>query len=147
MQNLEDRMDKAREFAVKAHGDQMYGKFKYSYHLDQVKSELMKLEHSGWDVHEDAYVVAYLHDVLEDTDVTIQEMFEFSSDVRWAVVLLTKVEIDYDLGKYLETIKSCKIAHIVKIADTLCNLQASINSVEPRRVKKYAEQLAKLMEK
>jgi len=76
MQNLEDRMNKAREFAVKAHGDQMYGKFKYSYHLDQVKSELMKLEHSGWDVHEDAYVVAYLHDVLEDTDTTYGQVFD-----------------------------------------------------------------------
>jgi len=147
MQNLEDRMNKAREFAVKAHGDQMYGKFPYSYHLDQVKSKLMELEHKGWDVPEDAYVVAYLHDVLEDTDYRANDISdEFGNTIAGAVVDLSKNYYE-DLSEYITDIKKDPIDHIVKIADTLCNLQASINSVEPRRVKKYAEQLTKLMEK
>lgn len=147
MQDLEDRMNKAREFAIKAHGNQMYGKFQYSYHLDQVKYKLMELEHKGWDVPEDAYVVAYLHDVLEDTGTCSTEITElFGGIVTGAVVALSK-NLSNDYVEYISDIKKCPIARIVKIADTLCNLQASINSVEPKRVKKYAEQLAKLMEK
>lgn len=146
MQNLEDRMDKAREFAVKAHGDQMYGKFKYSYHLDQVKSKLMELEHKGWDVPEDAYVVAYLHDVLEDTYVGDDEIYDMFGEVVCSSVVALSKNYHPSYESYLVAVKDTPTAYIVKIADTLCNLQASVNSVEPKRVKKYAEQLAKLME-
>lgn len=140
-------LDRAREFAIKAHGDQRYGKFPYVHHLDVVFDKLLALEDSGWNIPEDAYAVAYLHDVLEDTDYRANDISdEFGNTIAGAVVDLSKNYYE-DLSEYITDIKKDPIAHIVKIADTLCNLQASINSVEPRRVKKYAEQLAKLMEK
>lgn len=136
----------ARDFAIQAHGDQRYGRMPYGYHLDQVVAKLRELKHFGWDVPEDAYVVAYLHDVLEDTDVTYEDLYQkFGVNVAVPVAYLSKNM--YSKGSdYLSSIKSDPIAKIVKIADTMCNLQASINSVEPKRVKKYSEQLARLME-
>lgn len=136
----------ARDFAIQAHGDQMYGRMPYSYHLDQVAAKLRGLKDYGWDVPEDAYVVAYLHDVLEDTDTDYASVFyKFGNDVAEAVFAMSKNFWEPD--KYLDQVKRNRTAKIVKIADTMCNLQASINSVEPKRVKKYSEQLAQLMEK
>lgn len=136
----------AREFAIKAHGDQRYGRMPYSYHLDQVASKLRELERCGWYVPEEAYVVAYLHDVLEDTKVTYEELYQkFGANVAVPVALLSK-NMYGEGSDYLSSLKSDLISKIVKIADTMCNLQASIASVEPRRIKKYSEQLARLME-
>lgn len=124
----------------------MYGRMPYSYHLDQVAQKLRELAHYGWDVPEDAYVVAYLHDVLEDTDTEDwQVLVKFGEDILKAVVALSKNRSG-NYCPYLTVVKDNKLAHVVKIADTMCNLQASINSVEPRWIKKYSEQLARLME-
>jgi len=136
----------AREFAIKAHGDQRYGRMPYSYHLDQVAYKLRELEDYGWCVPEEAYVVAYLHDVLEDTLTGDDEVEEqFGSQITRAIVYLSK---NYwpSYESYMTHVKENKISHVVKIADTMCNLQASIASVEPKRIKKYSEQLARLME-
>lgn len=136
----------AREFAIQAHGDQRYGRMPYSYHLDQVASKLRELEDYGWNVPEEAYVVAYLHDVLEDTEVTYEELYQkFGVNVAVPVALLSK-NMYSDGADYLSSVKSDPISKIVKIADTMCNLQASVASVEPKRIKKYSEQLARLME-
>lgn len=135
----------ARDFSIQAHGDQMYGRMPYSYHLDQVAHKLRELGHYGWDVPEDAYVVAYLHDVLEDTKTTYGQVFDkFGETVAKAVAKLSKNHCGGHI--YILEVKSNPLAKIVKIADTMCNLQASIASVEPKRVKKYSEQLARLME-
>jgi (p)ppGpp synthase/HD superfamily hydrolase len=57
---------KAREFAIKAHGEQKYGEFPYSVHLDEVATIAKPYGES-------AEIVAYLHDVIEDTSVTKKE--------------------------------------------------------------------------
>lgn len=146
MQETYTRVIEARDFAIQAHGDQMYGRMPYSYHLDQVAQKLRELEHYGWDVPEDAYVVAYLHDVLEDTETKSGTLeIIFGKVVALNVVFLTKDGLTNSEG-YIKSIKLSKTSKIVKIADTMCNLQASIASVEPKRVKKYSEQLARLME-
>lgn len=145
MQDNYTRVQQARAFAIEAHGDQMYGRMPYSYHLDQVHSKLQELSHFGWDIPEDAYVVAYLHDVLEDTDVTFRDLTDtFGGIVSGFVRSLTKYP-DLPYQEYLIRVKANTVSKIVKIADTMCNLQASIASVEPKRVKKYSEQLARLM--
>ena len=136
----------ARDFAIKAHGDQRYGRIPYSYHLDQVASKLRELEDYGWDVPEEAYVVAYLHDVLEDTKVTFKELEkEFGLPIALLVQNLTK-HPELSPAEYLYCVQSAKGSLVVEIADTMCNLQASVASVEPKRIKKYSEQLARLLE-
>ena len=60
-------LDKARAFALTAHGSQMYGDRPYAFHLEAVVSLL-----SGYGT--DAQIVGYLHDVIEDTRVTEDEV-------------------------------------------------------------------------
>lgn len=55
----------AREFAIKAHGNQQYGNHPYIYHLDQVAKSVT-------DFGASAAVIAYLHDALEDTSITFR---------------------------------------------------------------------------
>jgi len=88
-------------------------------------------------------MVAVLHDVVEDTDVTIDDLREmdFPPDVIYAVDLLTHKEGD----EYFEYIRSCKInpiARKVKEADANDNMDLSrINEPDERdfsRREKYS---------
>jgi (p)ppGpp synthase/HD superfamily hydrolase len=58
---------KARTWAISQHGNQKYGEHPYSVHLDAVANIAKPFG-------ELAEVVAYLHDVVEDTDVTIEQV-------------------------------------------------------------------------
>lgn len=67
----------AREFAVRAHGGQRYGEHPYVVHLDEVAGIALQ---AALDLQRDMVVVAsvvtlaYLHDVLEDTNVLQDEI-------------------------------------------------------------------------
>lgn len=87
--------------------------------------------------------VAYLHDIVEDTDVTIEEIYiMFSSDVAKAVDLLTKTPgIDYQV--YLERIKENDLARAVKLSDLRNNTSPSrlakreLKERDLKRLEKY----------
>lgn len=68
-------------------------------------------------------IVAWLHDVIEDTTVTAKDLLErgFSQRIVDAVVLLTKTE-GYDYIEYMRAIKLNALARVVKIADMRSNL-------------------------
>jgi (p)ppGpp synthase/HD superfamily hydrolase len=77
----------ARKFALKAHGDQMYGKYPYTYHLNDV---VTILESHGY--HGRERVVAWLHDVLEDTPTEFKDVWEaFGIDIARACDFCTDV--------------------------------------------------------
>jgi len=57
----------ARQYAIDKHSDQRYGELPYSVHLDAVASIASKYD-------EVAAVVAYLHDVVEDTGTTLRDV-------------------------------------------------------------------------
>ncbi len=97
-----DRVFAAREFAIEAHGDQKYGNDPYVAHLDEVAT--LCLHHlPGIGVREssgkgfsdfvplivDCLVAAYLHDVLEDTKKTEEDIRSLFGDraARAAVAL------------------------------------------------------------
>jgi (p)ppGpp synthase/HD superfamily hydrolase len=61
-----DKLNKARLFAIEAHGDQLYAGKPYIFHLTQVVNVLQEF---GYDTDEDLLVAGYLHDTLEDTAV------------------------------------------------------------------------------
>ena len=63
-------------------------------------------------------IVALLHDIVEDTDVTILDLknLKFSKEVIDAVDVITKKK-DQEYFSYLELIKNNNIARKVKIAD------------------------------
>ena len=119
--------NKAREFAIKAHGDQKYGEFPYSIHLDEVAKIV---EPYG----EPAMVVAYLHDVVEDTATTEKEIEnEFGTLVAKCVSILSDEPGDTRKARKAATYKKMalvdgkeNLALLVKAADRLANMRACI---------------------
>ena len=62
--------------------------------------------------------VAYLHDVIEDTELTLEDLNEygFSKEVIEAVDIITKKRGE-DYQSYLNSVKNNKLARAVKLAD------------------------------
>ena len=62
--------------------------------------------------------VAYLHDVIEDTELTLEDLheYEFSKEVIEAVDIITKKKGE-DYRSYLNSVKKNKLARAVKLAD------------------------------
>jgi len=135
---------RARDFAVSAHAGQQYGTQPYAAHLDEVAKLLSP--------HGDlAQVVGYLHDVAEDTDVSLESIGrEFGDRVKILVALVTdepgqnrrerKVGTNAKLAAVSE---SDSLALIVKAADRLANVKASAEGRDASKLKMYRrEQLA-----
>lgn len=136
-------INKAKQFAIVKHAGQMYGNVPYSYHLDAVVENVRIL--MRWHPQLHIYIcVAWLHDVMEDCGVTLQELVDlFGSEIATAVQDLTKD------GNYLDYIQGCienPIARQVKICDTMANLTESFKSGNARGLAKYPKQLHMLIE-
>jgi (p)ppGpp synthase/HD superfamily hydrolase len=125
--NMEDRLADARSFALAAHGAQQYGgRHPYSFHLDAVVELLAPF-------CETAQVIGYLHDVVEDTAVSIDEIkLRFGDEVAECVALVTdepganRKERKARTNEKLSSIAAGnELALIVKAADRLANLRQS----------------------
>lgn len=86
--------------------------------------------------------VALLHDVIEDSDVTVEDLLAsgLSNEVVTAVQILTKKE-GQSYQEYLEKVKSNNLARVVKLADLKHNSDLSrlksVTNTDYERVKKY----------
>jgi (p)ppGpp synthase/HD superfamily hydrolase len=92
----------------------------------------------------DAEMVAWLHDVLEDTDLTANDLLDkgVPFNVIEAVIWLTKTKgVSYET--YLALIKKNPLARKVKIADMLANLS---DAPSEKQIVKYAKGLLYLYE-
>jgi len=95
---------------------------------------------------EEAVIVALLHDVVEDTDWSIEDLVQqgFSKDVISALELLTHKD-DLDYLDYVRKIKAStnEFAKAVKLADLRHNSDTSrldhIDEETIKRIEKYAE--------
>lgn len=124
---MENRITKARELATKNHKDQLYDKdLPYMYHVYMV---VKIVESYG----EDAQVLGFLHDVVEDTDVELCEIEEeFGRFISTCVDILTdepgKTRKDSKLPTYKKVTfftsdtDKYNVALIVKAADRLANI-------------------------
>ena len=127
-------VSQAYEFANLKHGNQKYGEFPYIYHLVQVCDMTLKMGLS-----EEFQIVAYLHDILEDTETYYSELCEkFGESVANCVAELTHNPKE----DYTDYLKGLTLpARKVKICDILCNLQESILVGNERLIKKYQKAL------
>lgn len=119
-----ERIKSALEFARQKHkGQKRIGGKEYITHPIAVW-EMVKAQGYG-----EAYQIAALfHDLLEDTDATVDEIVSLSNqEVLDAVKLLTK-EKGYDMKNYIDGIKNNPIAFVVKAADRLHNLQCAFET-------------------
>lgn len=87
---------------------------------------------------EDVQIVAILHDVLEDTDATEEEILAFGEDILKAVKLLTR-EKGADEEIYLQHILENEYAKIVKEADKLYNMKDLLTCKDEKFVAKYVK--------
>ena len=137
----EERKEKARTLAVYYHGDQKYGNSPYRVHLDAVADILAAYG-------TDAQVVAYLHDVLEDTAMPADQIEEtFGSFVARCVRLITdapgpsrKERKIKTYAKMAAVTGELELALIVKSADRLANLRASTGKNNRRLMQMYKEE-------
>ena len=155
---MNEIIQKARDFAINAHWGQMYGAFPYVEHLDDVANICKK-----YNMPEYVVCAAYLHDVVEDTDVTANQVSdEFGYEVATLVYAVTDAETDLELEDLLKegyskeaakaAIRKDKkvktypkiLAHPhgvqLKLADRIANLRSSMKSKDPRMFKMYKEE-------
>lgn len=91
---------------------------------------------------EEEKAVALLHDVLEDSPITAEELLiaGLPVEVVTAVKLLTKKPMQ-DYQAYLETVKTNPLARVVKLADLKHNSDLSrlpsITAKDRERLQKY----------
>ena len=102
--------EKAYEIAKKAHLGQVDKAGEdYIKHPEKVASFVKTDEEKA---------VAYLHDVIEDTELTLEDLnkYDFSKEVLEAVDIITKKRGE-DYQSYLNSVKKNKLARAVKLAD------------------------------
>ncbi|GAA4152264.1 HD domain-containing protein [Chryseobacterium ginsenosidimutans] len=145
--NIQDIYQKTIKFAAQKHTDKNQtipgSNLPYVVHLSNVAMEILvasqKSEH--FDI-EFAVQVALLHDTLEDTDVTFEELEnEFGKPVADAVLALTKnddLQKDKKMMDSLQRIKEQpKEVWAVKLADRITNLQRPPYFWKEEKIKKY----------
>lgn len=103
-------------------------------------------------VSEEEMIVALLHDVVEDTEWTLQALRQkgFSDEIITAIDCLTKRQ-EEAYESYIERIKANPLARAVKIADLRDNMDISRLSdptqKDLQRIEKYGAALRALTEK
>lgn len=118
-------IDKARHFAIEKHGNQKYGIEPYSVHLDRVFDIFKGLGIDDLTIG----IGCYLHDVLEDTNCTFEEIWkEFGWKVAQLVFLVTDEHGSNRKERKEKTypkINSSVDAILLKMCDRLANVSAS----------------------
>lgn len=118
----------------------------YVVHLSNVAMEILVASEQSESFYTGfAIQVALLHDVLEDTDATFEELSEkFGKAVAEGVLALTKnAELPKDerMANSLEKIKQQpKEVWAVKLADRITNLQKPPHFWTPEKIGKYRQE-------
>lgn len=129
-----DIVYRAKRYATKAHADQKYGEeFPYVLHLQAVESVLLRF--GIFD--EDLRVVAWLHDVLEDTDAEYEDVVTFfGREIADIVAAVTEPKGGNRKWRHEQTypkIAANYKALIVKLADRIANVESGGNKVQMYR--------------
>jgi len=127
-------LEKALRIAIEAHAGQK-DKAGEPYILHPIRLMLQQTTN-------DTRIVALLHDVLEDSVVTAEDLAKtgFSKQVFRAVQCLTR-NADEDYFIYISKIKKNKMARTVKLADLEDNMKLArlkrINEKDKKRLQRY----------
>ncbi len=120
---LDPSVESARSFAIQAHGSQRYGSRPFEHHLDSVVNVLV-----AYDAPLTQQQAGYLHDVLEDTQVTFAQLVtHFGLAVATMVWGLSVEDGDY-ASAYARMAEVGVSAITVKVADRISNVRAVLES-------------------
>ena len=133
----------AKDICLRAHEGQVDKSgvpyYKHPFHLAEQMTD------------EDTTIVALLHDVVEDTEYTLEDLaaMGFSERVLAAIRLMTHDE-DVPYMDYVAIIRENPIARAVKLADLAHNSDLTrLDTVDDKakaRAEKYAQAIALLTE-
>ena len=147
---MEEKLQEAIEFATEAHGDQKrkYTGEPYITHPIAVMEIVREVPHT-----EEMLMAAVLHDTVEDTPVTIEDIkTKFGTKVAELVDGLTDVSRPEDGNR--KTRKALDRAHLakqnaevqtIKLADLIHNTM-SIGLYDPHFYKVYKEEKIKILD-
>ncbi|MEP9413608.1 phosphohydrolase [Gordonia sp. VNQ95] len=114
-------LESVRDLARRAHAGQVdkMGRDYYTAHLEPIAERLAPLG-------PDAEMAGLLHDILEDTDVTVAELTDFGvpAHVIRAVVAVTKNDGE-DYSAAIERAAADPLGRQVKLADNAQNLSGN----------------------
>lgn len=134
----------AHLLAKKYHEGQLYGDVPYLDHLYAVAESAAENYHKC--AEDQIFAIGLLHDILEDTACTREELLEiFGIDITRAVIALSKFKGETYTDYILKVRENAWALH-VKTHDTLCNLTESVKQGDKRRILKYSRQLILLTE-
>lgn len=136
----------SKEFAILKHKDQTYDDKPYVFHLDSVF-------HLSQDFFGDKFKeLAYLHDVYEDTDVSVDELkYYFGKEITESVLLISDVkegknrkERKYLTNKKLSSLsEDIKVEYavlIIKPIDRYVNMLYSFEKQDKKKIKMYVKE-------
>lgn len=133
---MRDDIKLAHEIAKRAHKGQVdKAGAPYILHPETVASFVTK---------DDEKIVAYLHDVIEDTPCQLRDLENagFSSEIIKAVDLLTR-KTGQSYKQYLKLVKTNELARVVKLADLKHNSDLSrrthVTENDIKRLTKYQD--------
>lgn len=143
-QNLDKKLlKKAFLFAREKHAGQFrkISKIPYFTHPIRVSQLLNKFD-------DEVISTGLLHDVLEDTDATVDDMrTQFGDSITNLVVGMTKVGENKDIITPLKTVAlKDKRVLLVKLADRLDNLSDGILNMKRSTQLKYLSETPKILE-
>lgn len=137
---MKDLVPLAKSLSQHSHAGQKYGN--QDYFLFHVEPVVKSLQLQGFS---DSYIiVAYLHDVVEDTSVTIETIYNlFGPVIGDAVKAITKIK-GVDRADYLAICAKNKIARVVKFHDAVCNGSNCILHKDSARFNYYIDTISQL---
>lgn len=144
IEKQKELIETAKSLASALHSKQQYalGLPYFKGHICAVVEEVKRQTAFGLYSESDintAVCVAYLHDILEDTPYTYQELHDtFGYKIADAVVAITKTK-DETYKQYLVKVQSDYYAALVKKADAMVNLRFSMMTNSVGRVQKYLD--------
>lgn len=128
----------AQRIAQQAHQGQKYGSRAYIEHVADVVYRVTRHENTS----EDAVILAWLHDVVEDSLTTVQDLRDkgASRAVCEALEAITR-RPEEPYGLYIARVSTNHLARLVKLADLESNLA---NKPAPNLAERYRNALRQL---
>lgn len=132
---------RAMVLAATWHENQMYGEMNYMYHIMGVHDKVVEVYGKKCYLER---IVALLHDILEDTDYSEDQLYEdFGAEAGNAVVAMTKRPGE-DYFEYIPRVKGNSVARRVKKCDSFKNLEQSFKEQRHKGIIKYTTVLQML---